>query len=174
MKKLISYEINSQWQVEIMRNIYNDNLDMLATRPIPYRNYEDQQKWWNENKHKLRGFLYEPVSKPCYFVAFLVLTDRGLFDTPIIAIKKEEWGSGYGQEIVNDYITKANRPLAGSQLQSNGAICHINKKVGWQIVGQLEQPFGLVDLLYHPGINQEINNSAEIYEAILNYHNIKR
>jgi hypothetical protein len=174
MKKLKSIAITNAEQVEIMRNIYNDNLDMLSTRPLPYRNFEEQQQWWKENKHILKAFLYEPIEQPGNYIAFLVLTDRGLFDTPIIAIKKEEWGSGYGQEIVLDYIYKANRPLAGSQLQSNGAICHINKKVGWQIIGQKEQPVGIVDLLYHPGVNPNIENPQEVYQAILKHHGIEK
>jgi len=174
MKQLKSILITEPIQVEVMRNIYNDNLDTLATRPIPYRSYEEQQEWWNSNKHNLKAYLYELIDKPGKYVAFLVLTDRGLFDTPIIAIKKEDWGSGYGQEIVNDYIEKANRPLAGSQLQSNGAICHINKKVGWQIVGTCNQPNGMVDLLYHQGINPKIENREEILKAILLYHELKR
>jgi RimJ/RimL family protein N-acetyltransferase len=161
-------------QVEVMRHIYNDNLEMLATRPIPYRTSEEQQEWWKENKHKLRAYLYEPIEQPGKPIAFLVLTNRGKFDTPIIAIKKEEWGSGYGQEIVNDYIIKANRPLAGSQLQSNAAICHINKKVGWQIVGQRKEHNGTIDLLYHPGVNSNIENSEAIYQEILHYHEIKK
>ena len=140
-KKLRSIEISEPWQVEIMRHIYNDNLDMLSTRPLQANDYYTQQKWWNENKDKLCGYLYEPLDRPGKFVAFLVLTDRGNFDTPIIAIQKEEWGAGYGQEIINDYIEKANRPLAGSQLQSNGAICHINKKVGWQIVENISRNY---------------------------------
>ena len=103
-KKLRSIEISEPWQVEIMRHIYNDNLDMLSTRPLQANDYYTQQKWWNENKDKLCGYLYEPLDRPGKFVAFLVLTDRGNFDTPIIAIQKEEWGAGYGQEIINDYI----------------------------------------------------------------------
>lgn len=174
MKKLRSIAISNAEQVDVMRKIYNENLDMLSTRPLPYRDYEEQQKWWEENKHMLKAFLYEPIDRPEYYIAFLVLTDRGLFDTPIIAIKKDEWGSGYGQEIVMDYILKANRPLAGSQLQSNGAICHINKKVGWQIVGHKEQPAGMVDLLYHPGVNQNIKNPQEIYQAILKHHGLEK
>lgn len=172
MNKLKSILISEPEHVEIMRHIYNENLDMLATRPIPYRSYEEQQKWWDENKHKLKAYLYEPLDYPGKFVAFSVLTDRGLFDTPIMAIKKEYQGYGYGEEIVNDYIIKANRPLAGSQLQSNKAICHINKKLGWQIVGQIEQTNGMVDLLYHPGINHTLKNKEEILKAILKYHNI--
>ncbi len=172
MRKLKSIPVINPEDVEIMRHIYNDNLDMLATRPIPYRTFEEQQKWWNENKYKLKAYLYEPLDQPKKFVAFLVLTDRGSFDTPIIAIKKEEWGCGYGQEIVNDYINKANRPLAGSQLQSNKAICHINKKLGWQIVGQRELTNGMIDLLYHPGVNRTFGNEEEVLKEILKYHNI--
>lgn len=169
MSKLRSVEINEAWQVELMRHIYNDNLDMLSTHPLPYQTYENQQKWWHENKEQLKAYLYEPIDRPGKFVAFLVLRDRGGFKTPIIAIQKEEWGSKYGQEIINDYITKANSPLAGSQLQSNGAICHINKKVGWQIWGQKEEPAGTVDLLYHPGINFQLHDNKEIIDGILEY-----
>lgn len=172
-KKLKSIRISEPWQVELMRHIYNDNLDMLSTRPLQANDYDAQQKWWNENKHKLRGYLYEPIDRPGKFVAFLVLTDRGNFDTPIIAIQKEEWGAGYGQEIINDYIEKANRPLAGSQLQSNGAICHINKKVGWQIVGHRTLENGqVIDLLYHKGVNPSVENPEKIYQEILKYHSL--
>jgi RimJ/RimL family protein N-acetyltransferase len=172
MNSLKSIKVDSLDQVEVMRNIYNDNLDMLSTIPLPFRTSEDQQIWWNENKQKLSAFLYEPLDQPGKYIAFLVLTNIGLFDTPIIAIKKEEWGSGYGQEIVKDYISKANRPLAGSQLQKNAAICHINRKVGWQILGERNEINGVVDLLYHPGINQNIENPEYIYKTILKYHNI--
>lgn len=174
MNRLRSVEITDLYQVEIMRNIYNDNLNMLSTSPIPYRTIGEQQAWWNDNKHKLRAFLYEPIAIPGKYIAFLVLTDRGLFDTPIIAIVKDEWGGGYGQEIVRDYISKANRPLAGSQLQSNAAICHINKKLGWQIIGQKEESAGVVDLLYHPGVNQNVANPDEVYNAVLKHHNIRQ
>lgn len=174
MKRLHSVPVNEPWQVELMRHIYNDNLDMLSTKPLPYRTYEAQQEWWNENTGSLKAFLYEPIDRPGKFVAFLVLRDRGGFYTPIIALQKEEWGQKYGQEIINDYIEKANAPLAGSQLQSNKAICHINEKVGWQIIGENEQPNGKVDLLYHPGINPALHNNPKIYDAVLEYLEIKK
>ncbi|MDR0866429.1 MAG: hypothetical protein LBO74_16085 [Candidatus Symbiothrix sp.] len=174
MKQLRSFPVQESWQVELMRHIYNDNLDMLSTKPLPYRTYEAQQEWWNENKKELKTFLYEPIERPGKFVAFLVLRDRGGFYTPIVAIQKEEWGKKYGQEIINDYIEKANAPLAGSQLQSNKAICHINKKVGWQILGEIIQPGGKVDLLYHPGINPNLQNDAQIFDAVLDYLELKQ
>lgn len=161
-KKLTSVKITTTEQVEEMRLIYNDNLDMLATRPLSYNTFEDQQNWWNQNSRNLKAFLYYLKENPAVCVAFLVLTNRGLFDTPIIAIKKEFWGKGFGKEIVVDYILKANRPLAGSQLQSNLAICHINKNVGWQIIGERETPNGKIDLLFHPGVNSEITNTDEV------------
>lgn len=169
MNKLNSIEISEPWQVELMRHIYNDNLDMLSTKPLPHRTYEAQQEWWLENRGHLRAWLYEPIDRPGKFVAFLVLRDRGGFITPIMAMQKEEWGNKYGQEIINDYILKANAPLAGTQLQSNGAICHINKKVGWQIWGQAEQPAGTVDLLYHPGINTALHDNPEIMRGVREY-----
>lgn len=169
MNKLKSYVVSESWQVELMRYIYNDNLDMLSTKPLPYRNYEEQQQWWNDNKEHLKAYLYEPLSKPGKFIAFLVLRIRNGFYTPTIAIQKEEWGSGFGQEIVNDYIHKANGPLAGTQLQSNPAICHINKKVGWIILGQKEQTNGIVDLLFHPGVNPNQKCSNNTLNSIAEY-----
>lgn len=174
MNRLRTIEVNQPWQVEIMRIIYNDNLDMLSTHPLPFQSYENQQQWWNENKNNIRAYLYEPIDQPGRFIAFLVLRNRSGFFTPIIAIKKEEWGNKYGQEIVNNYILKANAPLAGSQLQSNLAICHINKKVGWQIWGQREQPAGTVDLLYHPGVNPELHDNKSIIDGILDYLEINK
>ncbi len=170
MNKLKSHLVSEPWQVELMRHIYNDNLDMLSTKPLPYRSYDEQQKWWEESKHFLNAYLYEPIEKPGKFVAFLVLRQRNGFMTPTIAIQKEDWGSGYGQEIVLDYINKANCPLAGTQLQSNKAICHINKKVGWQVIGEQEQaPIGKIDLLFHPGINPKYDFDEEIISNILSY-----
>lgn len=169
MKLLNSISIETSKHVDIMRHIYNDNLDMLATVPIPFRTYEEQQEWWNSNKSILKAFLYESVEKRGNFVAFAVLTNRGNFYTPIIAIKKEEWGKGYGKEIILDYIEKANGPLAGSQLQSNSAICHLNAKIGWQIVGQVKLECGSIDLLYHPGKNPNIEAGDTIYLQIIDY-----
>ena len=169
MEKLISLRITEPWQVEIMRTIYNDNLDMLATMPIPYRTYEDQQNWWKQNNKILKAFLYKKAESPDSFVAFLVLSDRGGFYTPIMAIKKEEWGKGLAKEIIPDYIEKAGGPLAGSQLQSNGAICHLNKINGWQIVDKIDQPTGAIDLLYHPGINPNVPDREVIYLEIIEY-----
>ena len=174
MKQLAFFPISEPWQVEIMRHIYNDNLDMLATKPLPRQSYEGQQAWWAANKHKLKAFLYEPVDRPGKFVAFLVLTDRGGFYTPIIALQKEEWNRGYGKELIADYIEKANSPLAGSQLQSNGAICHLNRKVGWQVIGEQETPQGKIDLLYHPGANPQQKDSEKIFEDIMSFLNVDR
>lgn len=173
MEKLISHRITELWQVEIMRTIYNDNLDMLATMPIPYRTYEDQQYWWEQNNKILKAFLYEKADNSDSYVAFLVLTDRGGFYTPIMAIKKEEWGKGFAKEIIHDYIEKADGPLAGSQLQSNSAICHLNSKNGWQIIGKANQTTGAIDLLYHPGINPNGSNKEYVYLKIKNYLNDK-
>ncbi len=172
MNKLKCYPVTEKWQVELMRHIYNDNLEMLSTHPLPYREYQEQQDWWEENKKHLRVYLYEPIEKPGKFVAFLVLRIREGFCTPTIAIQKEEWGSGYGQEIVNDYIIKADGPIAGSQLQCNKAICHINNKVGWQIIGESGEGELKIDLLYHAGINKENKCTKEVFLNILKYLDI--
>lgn len=169
MKKLISHEITEPWQVEIMRTIYNDNLDMLATSAIPYREYEEQQEWWMQNKSSLKAYLYEKADDLGSYVAFSVLTDRGGFFTPIIAISKKEWGKGFGSEIILDYIEKADGPLAGSQLKSNKAICHMNEKVGWEIIDQVGEGEKVVQLLYHPGVNKSRLNEPEMRNRIINY-----
>lgn len=169
MRSLKSIQIETVDQVEIMRHIYNDNLDMLATTSIPFRSYEEQQDWWSENKNNLKAYLYEDTQKSGNIIAFSVLTNRGNFYTPIIAIKKNEWGKGYGKEIIADYIEKAEGPLAGTQLQSNLAICHLNKKFGWQIIGHSKQPNGMIDFLYHPGSNPDKKQDNSIYQEIVEY-----
>lgn len=169
MNKLKCHRIVYPWQVELMRSIYNENLEMLSTHPLPYRNYFEQQNWWNENKSSIDAYLYEPHDKPGKFVAFLSLRKRENFCTPTIAIQREEWGSGYGQEIVQDYIKKANGPIAGTQLQSNLAICHINRKYGWQILGESGDGDLKIDLLFHPGINPDNKCSRETFNKILEY-----
>ncbi|MEY8589064.1 hypothetical protein [Phocaeicola sartorii] len=172
MKKLRCVPITEPWQVELMRCIYNENLEWLSTHTLPYRTYEDQQEWWQKNSRQVKAFLYEPFDKPGKFVAFLLLRIRDGFCTPTIALQREEWGSGYGQEIVHDYIEKADGPIAGTQLQNNEAICHINKKVGWQILGETGEGDKRIDLLYHPGIN-ELNKCSEgTFLKILEYLDI--
>jgi len=156
-----------------MREIYNENLDYLATKPLPYREYEDQQKWWDTNKHCLKAFLYEPINRPEVTVGFLVLRNRDGFQTPIIALRQEEWGSGYGMQLVYDYINKADGPMAGSQLQSNKAICHINKKVGWQVIEERLEGGDVVELLFHPGKNPDNKVGVDVSNAICSYLEIK-
>ncbi len=170
MNKLKSILITTEEQVEIMRIIYNENLDMF-TRQLTCNTYEQQQEWWKLNKDKLRAYLYEQIDNPGEFLAFLVFTDRNLFCTPTIAIKRAFWGQGFGKEIVNDYIQKTEKPMAGSQLKSNAAICHLNKKAGWQIIGEGDTENGKVDLLFHPGLNLVNNNIDEIMKAVWEYHN---
>lgn len=169
MKRLQSVPIVDACHVEVMRLIYNDNLDSLATKPLPYRTYEEQQQWWEANKHSLRAFLYETTAKPGLFIGFLVLRNRGGFETPTIALRKEDWGQGYGKEMVFDYLEKANGPLAGSQLRSNFAICHLNKKAGWRILGEREESNGMVELLFHPGVKHTQEVDPAIFASILDY-----
>ena len=173
MTKLKAIPIVDSSQVEVMRHIYNENLDSLSTKQLPYRNYEDQQQWWETNKHVLTGFLYEAIDRPDVCVGFLVLRDRGEFCTPTIALRQQDWGKGYGKEIVYDYIEKANGPMAGSQLKSNAAICHLNQKTGWQILGEREEEKGTVELLFHPGINPDRKISSAGFATVLDYLNIK-
>jgi len=169
MKLLNSLPIVTPQHVDIMRQIYNDNLESLATRPLPFRTYEEQQQWWEASKHYLNGFLYEPLTEPETVVGFLVLRDRGGFQTPMIAIKKNGWGKGYGKEMVSDYIEKAYGPLAGTQLKSNSAICHLNHKAGWMVLGEREETNGTVELLFHPGRDRTRQIEPSIFDSILDY-----
>jgi len=88
-------------------------------------------------------------------MAFLVLRDRGGFATPIIAIDKVEWGKGFGREMIQEYIALAGNPLAGSQLVSNLSICHLNRQLGWQIIGSRMVPAGQIELLFYPGAHPQ-------------------
>ena len=169
MKKLKRIKVTTPHHVELMRVIYNENIDMLSTHKLLYRTYEEQQAWWlDASKHSV-AYLYQPYSKPGKYVAFLLLRKRDGFSTPTIAIQEEEWGSKYGQEIVQDYIKLANGPLAGSQLQINKKICHINEKFGWKIIGEQGEGELKIDLLYHPGVNKHVQCSREIFSNILSY-----
>ncbi len=172
MEKLKSMIINHSSQVEIMRNIYNENIDSLATRPLPYREYDEQQSWWEANKVSLSGYLYEAIEQPGEIIGFLILRDRGGFYTPTFSLSKCEWGKGYGREIVYDYIKKANGPLAGSQLKSNAAICHLNKQAGWKVLATKNEGSELVELLIHPGLASGVEIDSLVYKSILGYHGI--
>ena len=169
MTNLICTPVSSSFQVERMREIYNSNLDALATHPVPYRSYEEQQQWWEKAKAYSQAYLYSPKNMPDEYVAFMVLRQREGFKTPILAIDKPYWHCGYGKEIIRDYIIKADGPLAGEQLQSNGAICHLNQKMGWQIVGKRQEGSDVSLLLFHPGINSQKVCSSETFINILSY-----
>lgn len=153
--KIVPVETLSQ--VEQMRLIYNDNLEALSTRPLPYRTYEEQIKWWEGvDRQRVKAWLHYD-DKPYRLIGFSMLTSRGDYATPMFAIRKEEQGKGYGWSFIRHYIEKAAKPLAGEQLQSNTAICHMNAKLGWHI---LDSENG-VDYLFHPGNPDSINNMNE-------------
>ena len=169
MKQLRAILIEEPWQVELMRILFNDNLATLS-KPLPSRTYEEQQQWWNENKSHLTAYLYEPVDRPGKFVAFLLMRDRGGFSTHTIIIQKEEQGKKYGHEIVFNHLEKANGPIAATQLQSNKAICHINEKAGYIVLGEKDHPdSGKTDIIYHPGYNPEAKPTREVFESMLKY-----
>lgn len=173
VKRLNCIKVETPHHVELMRCIYNENIDRLATHPIPKRIYEEQQAWWNEAKKYSDAYLYEPKDKPGKYIAFLLLRKRAGFRTPVVAIQKEEQGNHYGQEIIRDYIRKSDGPIAGEQLRSNIAICHINKKVGWQIIGERKEGDDVTELLFHPGINPEKSCTREVFVHILEYLNME-
>lgn len=172
--RLKCIKVRTPHHVELMRCIYNENLEMLSTHEqLTTCTYEQQQAWWNIAKEYSDAYLYEPIDKPGKFVAFLLLRHRDGFCTPTVAIQREEQGNHYGHEIIHDYIVKSNGPIAGFQLQRNSAICHINKKVGWQIVGESGVGDSRLDLLFHPGINPKNMCSKVVFINILKYLGLK-
>lgn len=170
MRKLNCIKVETPHHVELMRCIFNENLEMLSTHELLSAcTYEQQQTWWNIAKEYSDAYLYEPIDKPGKYVAFLLLRHRCGFCTPTVAIQKEEQGYHYGQEIIRDYIRKSNGPIAGFQLKRNSAICHINHKVGWQIIGESGENENKLDLLFHPGVNPDNACSEETFKNILEY-----
>ncbi len=153
-RQLRTVRVDTNKKVEVMREIYNQNLEMLGTVALPYRTKDEQAAWWKESRHLMRAYLFEPLEKPGEFVGFITLTDRGEFVTPILAVNTKSWGKGYGSEMIRAYIKLAGKPLAGSQLVSNDAIRHMNSKNGWIIVGDAESPNGAIELVYHPGMSK--------------------
>lgn len=142
-------------QVMLVRGIYNENLDALATIPLEPRSYEDQLKWWEDlDKGRVRLWLHYDGA---YLIGFSMLTYRKGFHTPLFAIAKEHQGKGYAHWFIRHYITEAQTPLAGQQLVSNSAIRHLNKKHGWTVLYMV----GGVEYLYHPG---------KTFENICAYH----
>jgi anaerobic selenocysteine-containing dehydrogenase len=174
MNKLTSTRVSEPWQVEIMREIYNDNLTTLSTKPLPYREYDEQQEWWQQNKDTVDAYLYRSPEDSDHYVGFMALRDRGGFHTPIMAFRKIDWGKGYGKEATYDYIAKAKGPLAGTQLKSNIAICKINVAVGWEVLTEKETSNGTIQLIYHPGIHREELRSHPALASILAYLEISR
>ncbi|MCK9310310.1 MAG: GNAT family N-acetyltransferase [Candidatus Cloacimonetes bacterium] len=168
-KKLRTVKVDTLKKVEVMREIYNQNLDMLGTVALPYRSVEEQVQWWKENKQYLRAYLFEPLQQPGEYVGFITLTDRGSFATPILAVNKKAWGKGYGSEMIKAYLKLAHKPLAGSQLVSNDAIRHMNKKNGWIVVGYANSPNGALELVYHPGVSAAFPGTPGIQAIITRY-----
>ncbi len=168
-KVLRCVRVTTLMHVDSMRQIYNDNLDMLATVSLPYRNPDEQVVWWKESKHHMRAYLFENVDKPSTYIGFITLTDRGEFMTPILAVSKEYWGRGYGSQMIKAYIRLAHKPLAGSQLISNEAIRHMNAKHGWQIVGKADSPGGEIELVYHPGVSRKNPGTEHSKEVVTAY-----
>ena len=168
-KSLRHIRVRTFKEIEIIRIIYNDNLDMLGTAPLPYRSIEEQKRWWVDNSKSIRAYLYELISKPGEYVGFITLTDRGEFVTPILAVDKKYQGKGFGSEMVRAYFKLAGKPLAGAQLVCNDRIRHMNKKVGWIVVGSAKSINGEIELLYHPGESRINPGTVRIEEIVKEY-----
>jgi len=171
LTSLTAHRITEPWQVERMRQIYNETLPDLATRPgLTPRTEAAQQEWWSEVHDHAVAHLYSPITEPWKFVAFsLVQWKPGGIVTPLFAIETAWQGRGLGRQIIDHYLKIANAPLAGSALTSNRAIMHLNERAGWQ---QLAERDG-VALLYHPGPHPTDDaRQREIFDAIMEYHGL--
>ncbi len=169
LNKLTSIRVRNLKHVDALRQIYNDNLDMLATVSLPYRSPQEQISWWNESKHHMRAYLFEATAYPDKYIGFITLTDRGEFMTPILAVARDYWAKGYGSQMIKAYIHLARKPLAGSQLVSNAAIRHMNAKHGWIIVGKADSPGGEIELVYHPGTSRKHPGTDDIRSTVTAY-----
>jgi GNAT superfamily N-acetyltransferase len=165
--KLIPHRLASDGHphlIEQVRVLYNSTLFFLATHPISPQSKEGQQAWWKDLDHsRVVVHLYSPVESPWDIVAFSMVTDRGLYFTPMFAISNNYWGKGYGQEIIEHYLAlAAGKPLRGEQLVSNGAICHLNARYGWNIVGERDG----TQFLIHPN---NVDRQQEVYDEMVRY-----
>jgi hypothetical protein len=165
MRKLIAYRLLADAHpalIERLRVLYNTAIPFLATHRIETQTCESQQAWWRNLDHtKVMVHLYSPVEFPWEIVAFSQVTDRGTYCTPMFALSNLWWGKGYGEEIIEHYLFVASgKPLHGEQLTSNGAICHLNKRLGWKIISERDG----MQTLVHPN-----NRQQDIYDEIIRY-----
>lgn len=139
--------------IERVREIYNEALPLLATKPIPTRTYDEQQDWWQSVDHeKVRLYVY--MNEPGDIVGFALLTDRGNTVTPMVAIAAKHRDRGYGQEIMRHYLDAAKpKPMICQSLVENKAINMLNVLMGWQLAGRK----GDVFTYYHPNGTEDID-----------------
>lgn len=165
MKDLIATRLTQDSHpalIERMRVLFNANIDSLATKPLSLQTSRSQYDWWRSLDHtKVTFHIYSPKEWPWEIVAFSMVTDRGDYCSPMFAISNLWWGRGYGEQIIQHYLLVADeKPLQGEQLASNGAICHLNEKLGWLVVREENG----VQYLRHPN-----NRQQEIYDEIIRY-----
>ena len=168
MVKLIAYQVLPGVHpslLERVREIYNENLSDLATKPLTYLSSRQQQTWWTSIDHtKITLHVYSPAETPWDICAFSKVTDRGSFSTPIYAVDKRWWRRGYGTEIIRHSIEVAGKPLYAEHLLANEVIRRIHMRAGWASLGMYDG----VEYLYHPGLNPD-QRQQEIYDEIIRY-----
>lgn len=161
--ELHAMPITEDWQVEIMRRIYNDCLPDLATKPLAEVGEQEQQDWWKaKDKMRTKAFLYIHQTN---IVAFSLLQQKGHFWTPLFGIHRFHRGKGFARKIIQHYISEAEGPLAGEALVENRIINKLNLEAGWKQVGSRGDD---VLLLYHQGRDP----SQDAYDEILRYHGV--
>lgn len=168
---LLRMPVVEPWQVEIMRQLYNDAIPELATMSrLPYRSATEQQSWWANRAPGTKAFLYLPIETPWAFVAFSLLTPRGKLYSPVFAIRPEWRGRGFAREIIQHYLDMADGPLVGSQRIDNARIRELNRDEGWEVIQTVSGFDGsfMVEQLYHPG--RRGVRQQEIFDEIVRYH----
>jgi GNAT superfamily N-acetyltransferase len=161
--------------IERMRTLFNHSLDKVRTKvEVTANNAREQYEWFKSmDWENVIIHAYRDFEDPWEIAGFSILRKRGDHYTPFFATNHIYHGRGIGRAIVKHYLAICPGWLRGEQLVSNGAIKHINSTVGWQILKTVDRPgIGLVDLLYHPGVDSEgmpIGESYPDYESMLDY-----
>jgi len=138
--------------IEKVRLIYNENLPLLATKPLTPVTKEQQRKWWagvDHDKVKLYVYMDPDDVWSDIVVGFSLLTDRGSYVTPMMAVTEKYHDRGYGQEIMLHYLQTAHpKPLRAQSLMLNLGICMLNSLMGWKVIGSQD---GVYDLWHENG-----------------------
>jgi len=163
--RLVPIRVVSPVHVEFMRQIFNECIPYLSTKPLKEKSYEEQQQWWaelNRIRKQVKAFVYYEPGNTEQPVAFMMLQwHHGGRITPIFGITESARGKGYAREIIKHYLDEADGPLHGSMLATHAAIIKMNYDLGWQ----KEYEENGVIYVYHPNEKKQYPD----YQGMLDY-----